>query len=160
MCYWIKLQVILCLIYHCFCFLPFNVINLRKVTITVISTHPTPKTTCPNSYTWMLSLPLNQLQEERSGESVLERRKSIFLGVRTTDVFLFPSCRHGAEPLHPRASPSASVATPTSPRTLRAKPHKAHPGTLVHQHLTFVSGGKTKLVLLKEMFHPSQENFQ
>lgn len=63
--------------------------------------------TCPSGCTGCSSLPWTQLQEKRSEESAPKRRKSILLRVRTTDVFLFPSCWARGWSVHPRLALSA-----------------------------------------------------
>lgn len=118
----------------CFVSYLFNVINLRKVIITIISTHPTPKTTCCNGQPCLLILPSHLLQEKRP-EPALQRRKSILL-VRVTDVFLFPSCRAQADAVHPVwPALHASVATPTSLRTQGAKPPQNHTKELFYANI-------------------------
>lgn len=118
----------------CFVSYLFNVINLRKVTITIISTHPTPKTTCYNGQSCILILPLHLLQEKRP-EPALQIRKSILL-VRVTDVFLFPSCQSQADALHPVwPALRALVATPTSLGTRGAKSPQNHTEELFYANI-------------------------
>lgn len=118
----------LCLIYHCFCFSPFNVITRRKVTVAVISAHPGPhmaqrRTWCP-AYLWISC-------ERRDQRSLLRRGGSqLFFVLEQLTYFSFLPVGHGVKCAFP-AGPEYSVATP-HPRGPREQSHPNHTQGLLY----------------------------
>lgn len=99
--------------------------------------------------------PTSASASQETGPPVLERRKSSFLHVGTTDAFLFPSCRARAEAANPRPAPRR-LRLPHITKDPGARGPEPHPGAPAGQQLTSPAGGQTKLTPLK-CFTPTPE---